>query len=75
MITHGPRAAAAKAGARLVPILSVPNNAGLDRITRAAASPGLRVAIDKAFPFEALGAAFEHMKSGKAKGRVVLKRG
>ena len=53
----------------------MPNNAGLDRITRAAASPGLRVAIDKAFPFEALGAAFEHMKSGKAKGRVVLKRG
>jgi hypothetical protein len=30
--------------------------------------------VDKVFPFEALGAAFEHLQSGKAKGRVVLKR-
>ncbi len=74
LITRGPRAAAAKTGAQLVPILSVPGSAGLDHITRAATSPGLRVAIDKVFPLEALGAAFEHMQSGRTKGRVVLKR-
>lgn len=75
LMTRGPYAAATKAGAQLVPILSVPNTAGLDQITRAAASASLRVAIDKVLPFEALDAAFEHMQSGKAKGRVVLKRG
>lgn len=74
LVTRGSRGAALKAGARLVPILSVPSGAGLDRITRAAEGPGLRVVIDKVFPFEALGAAFEHLQSGKAKGRVVLKR-
>ncbi|MFZ4739064.1 MAG: NADP-dependent oxidoreductase [Bradymonadia bacterium] len=75
LITRGPCAAAAKAGARLVPILSVPSAAGLERITREAESPGLRVTVDKVFPFASLGAAFEHMQSGNAKGRVVLKRG
>lgn len=74
LITRGAHAAAAKAGARLVPILSVPSAVGLERITRAAESPGLRVAVDKVFPFEALGAAFDHQQSGKARGRVVLKR-
>jgi alcohol dehydrogenase len=74
LVTRGSRGAALKAGARLVPILSVPSGAGLDRITRAAEGPGLRVVVDKVFPFEALGAAFEHLQSGKAKGRVVLKR-
>ncbi len=74
LITRGAHAAAAKAGARLVPMLSVPSAAGLERITRAAESPGLRVAIDKVFGFEALGDAFEHLQSGHAKGRVVPKR-
>jgi len=75
LITRGPHAAAAKAGARLVPILSVPSAAGLERITRAAEGPGLRVVVDKVFPFEALGAAFDHLHGGTAKGRVLLKRG
>jgi NADPH:quinone reductase-like Zn-dependent oxidoreductase len=75
LITRGPYAGAAKAGARLVPILSVPSAAGLERIARAAESTSLRIAIDKVFPFEALGAAFDHLESGKARGRIVLKRG
>ncbi len=74
LVTRGAHAAAAKAGARLVPILSVPSAAGLERITRAAESSGLRVTVDEVFPFEALGAAFDHLQSGKAKGRVLLKR-
>ncbi|MFO0667475.1 MAG: zinc-binding dehydrogenase [Polyangiaceae bacterium] len=74
LMTRGPRAAAAKSGAQLVPILSVPSAAGLERIARAAESPGLRVVVDKVFPFEELGVAFDHMQSGKAKGRVLLKR-
>lgn len=74
LMTRGAHAAAAKAGARLVPILSVPSAVGLDRITRAAEGPGLRAAVDKVFPFEVLGAAFAHLQSGKAKGRIVLKR-
>lgn len=74
LVTRGAHAAARKAGARLVPILTVPSATGLERIARAAESPGLRVAIDKAFPFEALGAALDHLQSGKAKGRVVLTR-
>lgn len=75
LITRGAHGAAARAGARLVPILSVPSAAGLDRITHAAESPGLRVAVGEVFPFEALGAALEHLQSGKARGRVLLKRG
>ena len=74
LITRSPRIAAAKVGARLVPFLSVPSGTGLERITQVATSSGLRVAIDRLFPFEALGAAFEHMESGKAKGRIVLRR-
>jgi NADPH:quinone reductase-like Zn-dependent oxidoreductase len=74
LITRGAHAAAAKAGARLVPILSAPSAAGLERVTSAAEGPGLRVAVDKVFPFEALGAAFDHLTSGKARGRTVLKR-
>lgn len=74
LITRGAYARAAKAGARLVPILSVPSAAGLERIARAAESTSLRIAIDKVFPFEALGAAFDHLESGKARGRIVLKR-
>jgi len=75
IVTRGPRAAAARAGARLAPILTVPSSAGLDRITRAVEDRGLRVTIDKVFPFEALAAAIDHVQSGKANGRVVLKRG
>lgn len=75
LVTRGPRAAAVRAGARLAPILTVPSSTGLDRITRAAENHGLRVTIDKVFPFEALAAAIDHVQSGKAKGRVVLKRG
>ena len=74
LITRGAYAGAAKAGARLVPILSVPSAAGLERIARAAESTSLRIAIDKVFAFEALGAAFDHLESGKARGRIVLKR-
>jgi alcohol dehydrogenase len=74
LLTRGPRAAAAKAGAHLAPILSVPSATELERITRAAESTGLRVTVDKVFPFEALGAAVDYLQSGKAKGRVVLKR-
>lgn len=75
LVTRAPRAAAARAGARLSPILSVPNAPGLERLARAAEGPGLRVSVDKVFPFEALGAAIDHVQSGRAKGRVVLKRG
>lgn len=74
LVTRGPRSAAAKARARLVPILSVPSAEGLERVTRAAERPGLRVTVDKVFPFDALGAAFDYLQSGAAKGRVVLKR-
>jgi hypothetical protein len=52
--------------ARLVPLPAC--------LTRAAQGPGLSVAVDKVFRFEALGAAFDYLQSGKAKGRVVLKR-
>lgn len=75
LATRSARAAAARAGAKLVPILTVPGAAALDRITRAAEGPGLRVTVDKIFPFEALAAAFDHLQSGKAKGRIVLARG
>lgn len=74
LVTRGARAAAARAGARLVASLTVPSAAGLARITRAAEGPGLRVRVDEVFPFEALGAAFDHVQSGKARGRVVLTR-
>lgn len=74
MITRGARASAAKAGAELIPVLSVPSAAGLERITEVAESRGLRVAVDEVFPFQALGAAIEHAQSGRAKGRVVLER-
>ncbi|MFO0644108.1 MAG: NADP-dependent oxidoreductase [Polyangiaceae bacterium] len=75
VITRGARASAARAGAQLVSILSVPSAAGLERITKATESHGLRVTVDKVFPFEALGAAIDYVQSGKAKGRVVLERG
>lgn len=75
LITRGARSSAAKAGAELVPILSVPSAGVLERLAKAAESHDLRVAVDKVFPFEALGAAFDYLQSGKAKGRVVLERG
>jgi NADPH:quinone reductase-like Zn-dependent oxidoreductase len=74
LITRGPRAAASRAGAHLAPILSVPSAAGLERISHAVETAGLRVTIDKTLPFDALGAAFQHLQSGNAKGRVVLTR-
>lgn len=75
LITRAPRGAAAKAGARLIPILSVPSGPRLEQLARTAETLGLRLAVDEVFPFEALGAAMDHLQSGKAKGRVVLKRG
>lgn len=74
LITRGPRTAAAKAGVTLVPILSVPSTTGLDRITQATERAGLQVMVDEVFPFAALGAALDRLQSGKAKGRIVLRR-
>lgn len=74
LVSRGPRAAAAKAGARLAPILTVPSVAGLEVLARAAEGPGLSVAIDGVFPFEELGAAFDRLEGGQVKGRVVLRR-
>lgn len=74
LITRGPRSAAVRAGAHLAPILSVPGAPGLERLSHAAETTGLRVSIDTTVPFDALGAAFDRMRSGKAKGRIVLTR-
>lgn len=74
LVTRGARAAAKKAGARLAPILTVPSATSLGVIARAAESHGLRVHVDKVFPFEALTAAIDHVAFGKANGRVALKR-
>ncbi|MDX2014632.1 MAG: NADP-dependent oxidoreductase [Myxococcaceae bacterium] len=74
LITRGPRTAASKASAHLVPILSVPSAEGLARLCQAVESAGLAVTIDTTLPLDALGAAFERLESGKARGRVVLTR-
>lgn len=74
LITRGAHNAAKKAGARLVPILTRPGASALEQVTRAAEGPGLRVVVDRVFPFAALGDAIDHLTSGKAKGRVVLER-
>jgi NADPH:quinone reductase-like Zn-dependent oxidoreductase len=75
LVTLAPRRAAARAGVRLAPILTVPEPGALARLARAAEDPGLRVTIARVFPFEALGDAVEHLRSGAARGRVVLRRG
>lgn len=72
LVTRGPRAAARRAGAHLVPILTVPDASALDRLARIAEHPGLSVHLDRVFPFEALGEALDHLASGQARGRVVL---
>jgi NADPH:quinone reductase-like Zn-dependent oxidoreductase len=75
LVTRKPRAMAERAGARLVPLLSVPSAADLGRVTRAAEETGLQVTVDRVFPFEALADALDHLASGTARGRVVLRRG
>jgi NADPH:quinone reductase-like Zn-dependent oxidoreductase len=74
LVTRGPRVAAAKVGARLAPILTVPGASRLARITEAAEGPGLRVSIDRVLPFEALGEGLEALGKGGLKGRIVLSR-
>lgn len=74
LLTRKPRGLAARAGARLVPILSVPSAVGLESLTRAAEGAGLQVTVDRVFPFEALSDAIAHLTSGEARGRVVLGR-
>lgn len=74
LVTRGAHSAARRAGARLAPIMTVPSGSALSVVARSAESRGLRVHVDKVFPFEALVPAFEHLTSGKAKGRVVLTR-
>lgn len=74
LVTSSARGAARAAGARLVPILTVPDGKRLAEVARASASGGLSVVVDKVFPFDALGAALEHAGSGRARGRVVLTR-
>jgi len=72
LVTRGPHRAAAKAQAGLVPVLTVPSSAGLDTITRIADTTGLRVSVEAVRPFDALEAALEHLRSGKARGRLAL---
>jgi len=75
LVTRGSRSAATKAGVRLVPILSVPSATGLAHLARVAEQAPLRVTVDKVFPFAELAEAFDHLQSGRARGRVALFRG
>jgi NADPH:quinone reductase-like Zn-dependent oxidoreductase len=72
LVTRAPRAAASRAGARLFPILTKPDAAGLAELARVADTAGLRLRIDRVFPFSELKNALDHVASGKARGRVVL---
>lgn len=71
-VTRGAYADARKAGAALRPILTTASATDLERVTEADRTHGLRVTVDRTFAFDALSEAILHLRSGNARGRVVL---
>ena len=73
IVTRGARAAAKRAGARLVPILTLPSAEGLRRLSDAATQLGLQVGVGDVVAFDALGEALDRLVRPERKGRIVLR--
>jgi NADPH:quinone reductase-like Zn-dependent oxidoreductase len=72
LATMAHRKAAAKAGAVLVPQVTVPNARQLCRVAELFDAGVLRTTVERTFPFGEFAQALTHFASGKARGRVVV---